>query len=123
MKINHPDWTPCYLNPDFNEILELARSQWDTCRIAIALDSNDMVIASGYGNTHTSILERYRLHLNKRRTPSTDTFILYHEEGKAYLNLEDVTGKRKARIMDNLDLFGPHAETVQDLIRESDLAL
>jgi hypothetical protein len=123
MKINHPDWYSSYLNPTFEEILELAKSGWDTCRILMNPDNNDLVIASGYGNTHSSIAERYRVALGKRRIPSCESYILYHENRIALLNLEDVSGSQRARVADNLDLFGKHQDLIKDLIRESDLSL
>jgi hypothetical protein len=71
MKINSPDWYPCYLNPSFDEILELARSHWDTCRImcrqphgtVVEETPGDFVIASGQGWTHGAQMDCYAHHL------------------------------------------------------------
>ncbi len=71
MRINRPDWYPCYLNPSFDEILELAKSGWDTCRILAdqphgsVVDSTpgDIVIASGMGWTHSAQMDAYANHL------------------------------------------------------------
>jgi hypothetical protein len=124
MKIADENWYPhCYLNPTFAEILELAKSNWDTCRILINVDRHELVIASGYGYTHSSAAERYRIAVQKRRTPYCDSFILYRENSIAYLNLEDVGGLQKARFMDYGDSLGEFEETVRDLIRESNLAI
>lgn len=63
MKINDPNWYPAYLNPTFDELIELAKSGWDTCRILWNEDNKDFIIASGYGNTHDSVQSRYYIHL------------------------------------------------------------
>jgi hypothetical protein len=145
MRINHPEWYPCYINPSFDELIELAKSGWDTCRILVPYsdqNNNDIVIASGYGNTHDSIQNRYFIHLgatliekevdgriryrwktNGKRLPSMNTYILYHDyTGIAYMNLEDTGGSDKARY-EKWDLDDNHLEILKDLIRESGLAL
>lgn len=122
MRIEEPNWYPCYLNPTFDEVLELARSGWDTCRILVNSANGDMVIASGYGNTHTSIANRYRAY-TKRKRDGLDPYILYHRNGVALLNLEDMSGHERARVEENLELFAPHEDLIRDLIRESNLSM
>ena len=133
MKINHPDWYPSYLNPSFEELLELAQSSWDTCRILVNNDNDDFVIASGLGNTHSSILDCYRLHLGgvrresdnrviMRNHPSVDSFILFHSQGIAFMNLEDVSGSQYSRY-EQWPFLESHLDIIKDLIRESNLSL
>ena len=134
MKINTDGWMPCYLNPTFDELQELADSSWDTCRILINERNGDMVIASGYGNTHSSIQELYMLHLGGTRRedgrvylrrslhPSSDAYILYHSNRIALMNLEDVSGSQSARY-DKWPLDEKHLEVLRDLVQLSDLAL
>ena len=145
MKINHPDWYPSYVNPTFEEILELAHSSWDTCRILVPYcqerDGEDIVIASGYGNTHDSIQSRYFVHLgmteievsyngiprrrwrtNGVRMPSMWSCILYHENGVALMNNEDSGGTQRDRY-DRWHLADNHLEILKDLVRESGLSL
>ncbi len=125
MKINDPQWYPSYLNPSFDELLELAASKWDTCRILINPLNDDFIIGSGYGNTHASIVERYRIHLGRKRAPQTDTFIMYHEGGVVLFNMEDMAnGHLKTRWTEACVMFSDtHCEILKDLIRESGLAL
>lgn len=145
MKINHPDWYPAYVNPSFDELAELARSGWDTCRILVPYGDDpceDMVIASGYGNTHDSVQSRYFIHLgateisihmgnglqrrrwktNGARLPQMQSFILHHRNGIAYMNQEDTGGGQCDRA-DRWHLSDKHMEILKDLIRESNLSL
>ena len=45
---------PIFINPDFKEILELCTQNWDTIRICVQDDT--IAIASGFGNTHNSVI-------------------------------------------------------------------
>jgi len=134
VKINDPNWVPCYLNPSFDELKELAASKWDTCRILVNDKNGDMIIASGYGNCHSSMQDRYMIYLGGTRRedgkvylkrslhPNTDTYILYHINGIAFMNLEDVSGPERARY-DRWPLDELHLEKLRDLVQLSDLAL
>jgi hypothetical protein len=125
VRINHPDWYPCYLNPDFGELMELAKSGWDTCRILVNPENKDFIIASGLGNTHSSMVQCYRMFLGKRRAPATDSYILHHRGRIAYFNMEDFAeGQEYVRWPEwGADFADAHVEILKDLIRESDLAL
>lgn len=120
---------PIYFEPTFPEILELAASEWDTCRIVIiddkrVSDEEKLVIASGFGNTHTTLVEFTRKHFQLKRYPYGRPMILYHRNGIAFFNLEDIGGKDNARFeRASKTLNDNHAELIKDLIRESDLAL
>lgn len=119
MRINHAEWFPMYLNPNFDEILELANSGWDTCRILHNQDNNDLVIASGYGNTHSSMVERYKIHLNKKRAPYCDSYILWKRGNRAIMNVEGECEKPWP-----IDVLGSRNEDmIKDLVRESNLSL
>src|SRR5688572_1556497 len=106
MNIQDPNWSyPIYWQPTFDELVALARSSWDTVRIVVSLDSrvepaqpNGLCLASGYGNTHSSIVAMLTKHL--RRRPYTDTYILYHEGGRALMNLQDLSGNDRAEYME-----------------------
>jgi len=121
MTINPPDWYFIYLNPTFEEVQKLAESMWDTCRIIKHED--DIVIASGLGNTHESMLKAYRTHTqNLRAMP--EAYILYHRGGIAFFNLEDLGGSRAARAARWERFFCDlHIKMLKDLIRESGYAL
>jgi hypothetical protein len=142
MRINSPDWYPCYLNPDFGEVLELAKSGWDTIRIlaeqphgkVVESTPGDLIIASGLGNTHSSIMDAYAKskggyrvvngRVRYRGIPHVTPYILYHENRIALFNLEDCSGSQRARFSEAEKYFySGHAELLRDLIRESDLSL
>lgn len=113
---------PIYLNPDFNEICEIAKRGWDTIRICVS-ESNNLLLASGYGNTHNTISTYYKQTSLEAKREFLDCFILYKESGTAYFNTEDIRGgnekdRRWQRFFDN-----SHAEIIKDLILESDLIL
>ncbi len=125
MKLAQGTWHgTAYINPDFNEILELVASRWDTCRILIHEKTNEMVIGSGYGNDHNSLSIRYWEYKGKRRQV-LDPFILFRTfNGEALMNLEDISGSRNARYDEWSKHFGElHLDMLKDLIRESGLAL
>ncbi len=113
---------PIYLNPSFDEILKLAQSGWDTIRIAT--DEANIIMASGLGNTHTNLAEAYHAGKKKYECGLLDVMILYHVNGIAYMNMEDVGGPERARhdrwsrVVDDA-----HEAILKDLIRESGLAL
>lgn len=115
MRINHPDWYPMYLNPDFGEILELAKSGWDTCRILYNESNSDIIIASGLGNTHNSMVIRYKEYLNKKRAPYCDSYILWRNRNQQCILNPEGDGQEPW----GLDVLGKHEELIRDLIRES----
>jgi hypothetical protein len=130
MNIQDPEWNyPIYLEPTFDEIAALAGTNWDTVRIVVLLDPTTspgtptkLCLASGYGNTHSSIVRMLTKHMG--RSPYTDTFILYHEGGRALLNLEDVSGNERAEYSEWSKYFSTeHLDVLRDLVRESNLVL
>ena len=116
------DSYPIYLNPNFNELLELAQAGWDTIRICVEPDANDILLASGYGNTHTCIARQYKA-INRRGL--LDGFILYKEANIAYFNTEDIRGGRAKHRSPGWEQYfsQEHEEIIKDLIRESNLTL
>jgi hypothetical protein len=62
VRVSHwPDGSyPIYLNPTFEEIVELAAQSIDTLRIME--DGDHLAVASGYGNTHDSVQRAARKH-------------------------------------------------------------
>ena len=117
---------PIYVNPTFDEIVEMAHSHWDTMRILVTndiLDRNrhDFAIGSGYGNTHHSLVLGYRKYRGKKHF-SSDTYILYHENGRVYMNLEDV-GRSARASFSAWPLDQEHLALLRDLVRESGLVL
>lgn len=140
MRINSPDWYPSYLNPSFAEILEMAKEGWDTMRILTS--DNDIVIASGLGNTHSSLVVLYakakgyykgvkgirpdgsERHMFSYSMPTLDAAVLHHSNGIAFFNVESTGGGQ----YDRFDKAEKHftseqCEILKDLIRESGLAL
>lgn len=128
MNIQDPEYDilcrmPIYINPTFDEILKLVENKWDSIRIVLT-DDNELVLASGYGSTHSSIVKRVQIIKGKRRYGCSDTFILYHEYSMAYFNLEDVSGNDRAGYNEWRSYFTPEqTELLRDLIRESGLSL
>ena len=85
MNIGHKDWFPVYINPTLEEIEELTDQQWDTLRILVVSDTKELCIASGYGNTHSTMVKCLQANKQKRRVHTQDA-ILYFEGNRAYIN-------------------------------------
>ncbi len=112
---------PIFVNPTFDEILILAANRWGTIRILSS--ETELILASGYGNTHSSMITRLRLHRNRRQL-DYDSYILYHEHNTAYFNLEDVSGNDRASFRIWKKYFTEdQVALLRDLIRESELTL
>lgn len=124
MEIVNPEWPyPVYLNPTFDEILKLAKTNWDTIRICYEEKSKDLYIASGYGNTHTSVSRTAKQYKNNNRLYFY-TYILYRYSGKAYMNLIDVGESDDACYDKWKHEFDSDAlKILKDLVRESNLNL
>jgi hypothetical protein len=109
------DWPPIYFDPEFDEILELTKS-FDTLRCGIHLEKGKhyLVIASGLGNTHSS-LSRAIGEMNPRgRLSRIDglkyggldgTFIIYEEQGKLWFNMCDYGGEEKVAASQAISQF------------------
>jgi hypothetical protein len=69
---------PVFLNPTHDEIVELVKSHPDTLRICE--DDNNIAVASGYGNTHTSVIKVIRKNAIKDFFPLD--LILFRETGR-----------------------------------------
>lgn len=110
---------PIYLNPDFPELCELAKKSWDTIRVCTT-ETGNILLASGYGNTHNTILTYYRQYTGNRYE-FLDCFILYKEAGIAYFNTEDIQGGREKDRRWAKYFSTEHEEILRDLIKESNL--
>lgn len=85
MNINPPNWYPVYkLEPA--DIPTLTEQCWDTLRVLVCVDTDDLYVASGYGNTHANMVECIKRHLKGVRRPQFDDSIVYFERNTAYLN-------------------------------------
>ncbi|MDE1971013.1 MAG: hypothetical protein KGI50_05580 [Patescibacteria group bacterium] len=73
---------PIFIDPTFEEILELAKSRPDTLRILE--DDDHLAVASGYGNTHDSVGKAAYKMLGHRWHPFD--YILYREQGRWWWN-------------------------------------
>lgn len=125
MKLPCVTWTPnspVYMNPTFDELVELAKSHWDTIRILVLDETNDILLASGYGNTHECLVRSWRAHTSNKRGPYATPYILFHEQGRAYMNCEDVS-MRHREPYGRWPLEQQHLELLRDLVRESELVL
>jgi hypothetical protein len=113
-----------YLNPTFNELTELSNRSWDSIRICVT-EKDDILMASGYGNTHSSIIKQYRKLEGVNKYESLVCFILYKEAGVAYFNTEDIVGGRLKHRSPGWEKYfsDNHVDMIKDIIRESDLVL
>lgn len=75
---------PVYIDPTFQEIVELAKARPDTLRI---MDGEDhFAVASGFGNTHSSVCKAVAKVLGVKLWLNADDYILYREYGQWYFN-------------------------------------
>lgn len=109
---------PIFINPDFAEIAELAKSGWDTVRICV--DNENIGVASGYGNTHQSVIDMMRVKLDDRRL-LPESYILFKEDGDFWFNCEDMSGERKLHYKSAIARYfdSPHDEILSDLVNNS----
>lgn len=104
---------PIYLNPTDEELIELAQSGWDTLRV---MESDDcLVIGSGFGNTHETLVQYYKKMSGKGKTkerwdcrvqanvtvyvgptPDWTPFIFFKAYGILCCNLGDAGGPETA---------------------------
>lgn len=100
-------WPAIYFDPEFDEMIELTKS-FDTLRIGGIKEKDKwhLVIASGYGNTH-STLSRALGEMNPRCKPNREglkyngldlTSILFEEDGRFWFNQSDLSGSEKTPV-------------------------
>lgn len=125
MDIQDPNWNyPVYFEPTFDEIVQLAQSNWDTIRICVT-ESGNLALGSGYGNTHSSMIQRLKVHLNQKYV-WCECYILYYAQSnhQALMNFVDITGNEAVEYREWKKHFNSEQlETLKDLIRESNLIL
>lgn len=111
-----------YLNPEFDELMELVSERWDTVRILLAHDDSWIALASGYGHTHSSITNAIR---DGRKFRAGCPFILYHESQWCFFNCCDAGGGERVEAYKAVvEYFNePHRGLLKDLIRESGYAI
>lgn len=77
------DRFPIYVNPDWNETIEITKAQPDNLRV---IDNDQyFAVASGYGNNHTTIMRTARKYVR-----FGTALIFYKECGEWFLNMIDV---------------------------------
>lgn len=72
-----------YVNLSPEDIDALTAEAWDTLRVLVLDDTQELAIASGYGSTHSSMVEQLRLWKQTRRLWTTDSIVYF--EGKQAL--------------------------------------
>jgi len=112
---------PIFIDPDFNELMELAKSGWDTVRICLNQNDDFIAMASGHGNTHQSVIDAVKNVKGLRRW-HPETYILFKEQGDFWFNLEDVSGERKAHYRKVVKEYfsDVHGQMILDLIANSE---
>ena len=85
MNIGSEGWFPVYLEPTLEEMQKLASNQWDTLRVLVVDSTKELCVASGYGNTHSSMVHCLQRYKNTKRV-YTEDYIVYHESNIAFVN-------------------------------------
>ena len=88
-----------YFDPDFDDCKALGDDRWDTLRLITVQRGNDpelLVAASGYGHTHTTVVDNLRTlpGYTRQSAWSTDSFILYYEAGAYYMDMDGKTNRK-----------------------------
>lgn len=105
---------PIYINPSTKDMFELAATGFDTVRICV--EDELLAVASGYGNTHQSVIDAVRQSLKIKRW-HPETYILFKENNQYWFNLEDISGDRKVFWRDVKSYFSDeHWNLISDLI-------
>jgi hypothetical protein len=110
---------PIYIDPTFDEICELAKSKWDTIRICRIEDLDCIILASGYGNTHASLVNAVKSYFNLKSVWIDNCAIIWYRNNIAYMSEE---GESQKHFNDKLYKDSDNA-IIKDLIRESGLSL
>lgn len=107
---------PILFNPTFPELMEIGKQPWDSIRICV--EGDDIALATGFGNTHSSICEGVQKLLGRRWLCSDDP-ILFREGGAYWFNLEHLGGGRKVPLAKGLrQVFSEdHANIIRDLVQ------
>lgn len=123
MNIQAKDWPyPIYLNPTQEELQELAQSNWDTLRILLTPDPEELVIASGLGNSYSSMLQAL-IKFKNGILQDVDCFVVYHENNRVFMNLEDWGGEEQATFANWGEVLNVHLNTLKNLVELAGLAL
>lgn len=108
---------PIFIDPTFPEILTLCKERWDTLRLCV--DDDIFAVASGYGNTHQSIIDIVKRAEGLRRW-HPETYIIFRDQG-FFFNLEDVNGGRRVPWEQCKGYFHPeHWDVITEIINQSE---
>lgn len=114
---------PILINPSPEEYEKITSQRWDSLRIMV--DSDDIGIASGLGNTHNSVQNAMRKVLDRHL--HAHDYIFYVADGRVYSNEECFdggSGRNKVPVNITLDLFkDQHADILRDIITETGYSL
>jgi hypothetical protein len=114
---------PIYIDPSFEEICELATSNWDTCRILTCDDLDDvLIIGSGYGNTHQSLVVAGKAYFNVKRFYTSNDKILFHKNEIAFISEAGEEDRFRYERWKQ-DFTSRVVQQLKDLIRESGYSL
>lgn len=127
---------PVFLNPTFDELIELCKIPWDTLRI---LECDEVfLVGSGFGNTHTTLAHVYAETHNFRKIirehfkfpnnityrgkwPDWISFIAYKSVNKMLINTAvDMDGNEKCLVRD-VPMCNKHIRILIDIAMLSDL--
>lgn len=125
---------PVYFDPEFDEILSLTKS-FDTLRIGIhkEKDKDHLVIASGLGNTH-STLSWCLGQLNPRLKPNKDgikyqglnggPLILYEQNRRLWFNACDWSMDEKCKPSDVICyILEPAKSIIKEIIKQATIQM
>jgi hypothetical protein len=120
MRLNNAFNEPrIYVNPDPEEIEELSKEMWDTVRITIF--GKDIIVGSGFGHTHDTLIKAYRKLYPKSKFLE-ETWILYFRGTQAMM--DDTYGIQAATYSKWHNSFiADHEAIIKDIIRERGLTL
>lgn len=113
---------PMYIDPTFDEICELAESHWDTIRILVSEDLDCLILASGYGFTHSTLVQVCKEYFKVKRFYTEKDAIIWTENGRAFLGECGDDDSIKHRFDDHL-FTNEQAQLLRDLVRESGYSL
>lgn len=81
--MNISDSNPVYIDISPDDVRDITAQAWDTLRILVV--DERLCIATGYGNTHSSMVYHLKRYLQDKRVQGDDS-IMYFEGKTAYIN-------------------------------------
>lgn len=86
MDISGNNGYPVYLDISPQDIQDITAQSWDTLRVLVISDTLELVVATGYGNTHSTMVRHLTAHKKMRRIQTDDSIIYFEREKIAYAN-------------------------------------